>query len=202
MEESLLATATFLREVFDAIPAMLLIVDADVKIMHINATALSDLGLDIKKVHRKRGGEALHCIHSTEDPKGCGHAQSCMDCIIRNSVVTAMEGEKTYRKATWMEFLNDDKKKELHLLVTAAPFKHDDKRFVLLTLENVSELIQLKSLLPICMHCKRIRNDEGYWSDVTVYFNERLDVDFSHGICNDCMEKFYPVLKKSKTENC
>jgi len=89
----------------------------------------------------------------------------------------------------------------MHLLVTAAPFKHDDKRFVQLTLENVSKLIQLKSLLPICMHCKRIRNDEGYWSGVTVYFNERLDVDFSHGICNDCMEKFYPVLKKSKTEN-
>ena len=92
--------------------------------------------------------------------------------------------------------MNGGKKKEMHLLVTAAPFRHEDKSYVLLTLENVSELIRLKSLLPICMHCKRIRNDEGYWSDVAVYFNERLDVDFSHGLCNECLEKYYPEYKK------
>lgn len=196
MEEHLLAKAGFLREVFDAIPAMLLIVDDDVKILHLNTTASNGLGLDIKDVHRKRGGEALHCVHTTEDPKGCGHAQACKDCIIRNSVASAMQGGKTYRKATRMEFVNGGKKTEMHLLVTAAPFRHEDKSYVLLTLENVSELIQLRSLLPICMHCKRIRNDEGYWSDMAVYFSERLDVDFSHGLCNECLEKLYPGQKK------
>jgi PAS domain-containing protein len=196
MEEHLLAKTGFLREVFDAIPAMLLIVDDDVQILHLNTTASTGLGIDLKDVYKKRGGEALHCIHSTEVPGGCGRAGACKDCIIRNSVTSAMQGGKTYRKATRMEFVKGGKKTELHLLVTAVPFKHEEKGYVLLTLENVSELIRLQSLLPICMHCKRIRNDEGYWSDVAEYFNERLDVDFSHGLCNECLEKFYPEYKK------
>ena len=78
MEESLLAETGFLREVFDAIPAMLVIVDDDVRILHLNTTASSGLGLDIKEVHHhKRGGEALHCVHSLDVPEGCGRAPAC-----------------------------------------------------------------------------------------------------------------------------
>jgi PAS domain-containing protein len=196
MVKSLLAQAGFLREIFDAIPAMLVIVDDDVRILHVNTTATKGLGLDIKDVHHKRGGEALHCVHSTDVPEGCGRAPACSDCVIRNSVKMAVQGGKTYRKGTRMLFGNGDTKTELHLLVSSAPFLYSEKPYVLLTIENVSELIQLKSLLPICMHCKKIRNDEGYWKEITEYFNAHLDVDFSHGLCDDCLVKHYPDVAK------
>jgi len=192
MEESLLSQSSFLRNVFDAIPAILVIVDDDVRMLHVNTTASATLGLDIGKVYNKRGGEALHCVHSMEVTEGCGKAPSCTDCVIRNSVREATQGNKVYRKATRMEFGSGDIKTELHLLVSAAPFLHEEKNYVLLTIENVSELIQLRSILPICMHCKKIRNDEGYWKDVAEYFSARLDVNFSHGLCKDCLEKHYP----------
>ncbi len=192
MDEDLLAESGFLREVFDAIPAMLVIVDDDVRVLHLNTTASNGLGLDIKEIHHKRGGEALHCVHSLDVPEGCGRAPACQDCVIRNSIKMAVQGGKTFRKGTRMEFGTGAAKTELHLLVSAAPFHHNEKHYVLLTIENVSELIQLKSLLPICMHCKRIRNDEGYWKDVAEYFNARLDVDFTHGLCNECLKKHYP----------
>ena len=198
MDKSLLAQAGFLREVFDAIPAMLLIVDDDVRILHVNTTASNGLGLDIKDVHRTRGGEALHCVHSAETPEGCGHAPACADCVIRNSVKMAVQGRKTFRKGTRMEFGSGDAMTELHLLVSASPFLHQEESYVLLTIENVSELIQLRTLLPICMHCKKIRNDEGYWKDVAEYFKTQLDVDFSHGLCNDCLVKHYPDAAKKK----
>ena len=196
MEDSLLAQAGFLREIFDAIPAMLVIVENDVRILHLNATASNGLGLDIKDVYNKRGGEALHCIHSTDVPEGCGKGPACADCLIRNSVKMAVQGGKTFRKGTRMEFGTGEKKTELHLLVSASPFLHEKKPYVLLTIENVSELIQLKSLLPICMHCKKIRNDEGYWKDIAEYFNAHLDVDFSHGLCHECRVKHYPDVAK------
>jgi hypothetical protein len=192
MENSLLDQAVFLREVFDAIPAMLVIVDDDVRILHVNATASTGLGLNIRDIHHKRGGEALHCVHSTVVPEGCGKAPACVDCVIRNSVTIAVQGGKTFRKGTRMNFGTGDAMTELHLLISAAPFLHEKKSYVLLTIENVSELIQLKSLLPICMHCKKIRNDEGYWKDIAEYFNAHLDVDFSHGLCSDCLKKHYP----------
>jgi hypothetical protein len=192
MNSDLLANADFLREIFDAVPAMLLVVDDDVRILHINNTASSGLGLDIKDVHHKRGGEALHCIHSTDVPDGCGRAEACRECIIRNAVNHAIAGGTTYRKGTRMELVSNGSTTELQLLVTAAPFRFKEKTYVLLTLENISELVQLKSLLPICMHCKKIRNDDGYWKDIAVYLNQHLDVDFSHGLCSECMGKLYP----------
>jgi hypothetical protein len=53
-------------------------------------------------------------------------------------------------------------------------------------------LTELKRILPICAHCKKIRNDDQYWHSVEQYFKVHMDLDFSHGICPDCMRKNYP----------
>ena len=50
----------------------------------------------------------------------------------------------------------------------------------------------LKGLLPICAHCKKIRNDDGYWQQIEVYIHEHSEADFTHGICPDCMKELYP----------
>jgi hypothetical protein len=52
--------------------------------------------------------------------------------------------------------------------------------------ENVR---RLRGLLPICMSCKKIRDDEGYWREIEVYVRERSDADFSHGLCPHCMQR-------------
>lgn len=51
---------------------------------------------------------------------------------------------------------------------------------------------QLKGLLPICMFCKKIRNDEDYWQKLEEYLSEHTEADFSHSICPECLEKYYP----------
>jgi phosphoserine phosphatase RsbU/P len=51
---------------------------------------------------------------------------------------------------------------------------------------------QLRGLLPICMYCKRIRNDGDYWQQVETYISDHTEAEFSHGICPECYEK---VLK-------
>jgi PAS domain S-box-containing protein len=43
-------------------------------------------------------------------------------------------------------------------------------------------------LIPICSHCKRIRDEHGSWHDVEVYIGERLGMKFSHGICPTCFQ--------------
>ena len=58
-------------------------------------------------------------------------------------------------------------------------------------------LVQVKLLsgmLPICANCKKIRNDEGYWQEVTTYIQEHSDAEFTHGICSDCLPKLYPEI--------
>jgi two-component system cell cycle sensor histidine kinase/response regulator CckA len=50
----------------------------------------------------------------------------------------------------------------------------------------------LRSLLPICASCKKIRDDHGYWQQLEVYFQEHEHIDFSHGVCPDCLQRLYP----------
>lgn len=55
-------------------------------------------------------------------------------------------------------------------------------------LEGLVERIrQLKRLLPICMYCKKVRNDSDYWQEIEAYLHQETGTDFSHGICPDCM---------------
>ncbi len=66
---------------------------------------------------------------------------------------------------------------------------------------SAEEIKQLKGILPICSHCKKIRDDEGYWSKVESYFREHSEVKFSHSICPECREKYYSRLKSRKNGN-
>ncbi|MEI6306165.1 MAG: response regulator transcription factor [Deltaproteobacteria bacterium] len=50
----------------------------------------------------------------------------------------------------------------------------------------------LQGILPICMHCKNIRNDTGYWEQIDQYVSKHSQAMFSHGICPECLKKHYP----------
>ena len=58
----------------------------------------------------------------------------------------------------------------------------------------LDEIDTLSGLLPICSHCKKIRDDSGYWQGVEQYIAARSDAQFSHGICPDCMREYYPKV--------
>lgn len=62
-------------------------------------------------------------------------------------------------------------------------------------LENVKTL---SGLLPICAHCKSIRNDQGYWDEVADYFSKRTDFDFTHGICPKCVQQHFPEYVRGR----
>ena len=53
-----------------------------------------------------------------------------------------------------------------------------------------TEVKQLKGLIPICMYCKKIRDDRDYWHILEKFIHEHTGADFSHGICPQCMEKY------------
>ena len=57
------------------------------------------------------------------------------------------------------------------------------------------EVRTLRGLLPICMHCKKIRDDNDCWQPIELYVRARSKADFSHGICPDCLASNYPGVK-------
>ena len=50
----------------------------------------------------------------------------------------------------------------------------------------LTQVKQLKGLLPICAYCKSVRDDKNYWQRVETYIAANSDARFSHGICPDC----------------
>ena len=63
---------------------------------------------------------------------------------------------------------------------------------------SLKEINRLRGILPICSHCKKIRDDKGYWSQIESYISEHSEAVFSHSICPECAEKFYPDLVPPK----
>jgi hypothetical protein len=53
---------------------------------------------------------------------------------------------------------------------------------------------RLEGLLPICSHCKKIRDANGEWQALEVYIGQRSDATFSHGLCQDCLKELYPEM--------
>ena len=62
----------------------------------------------------------------------------------------------------------------------------------------LAEVKTLSGLLPICSHCKSIRDDDGYWRTLESYIASHSQADFSHGICPDCVKKYYPQVERKK----
>lgn len=56
----------------------------------------------------------------------------------------------------------------------------------------LSHIKTLQGILPICMYCHKIRNDQEAWGRIEDYIEAHSDVRFSHGLCPDCMKKHYP----------
>ena len=56
----------------------------------------------------------------------------------------------------------------------------------------LAEVQTLSGLLPICSWCKKVRDDDGYWQRVEDYFAARSQIEFTHGICEDCYKKHDP----------
>ncbi len=64
--------------------------------------------------------------------------------------------------------------------------------------KNIREIKRLQGMLPICVSCKKIRDDKGYWNQIENYISSRSEVDFSHSLCPECTQELYGDFLKEK----
>jgi PAS domain-containing protein len=181
--------------ILEAVPSPVFIVDDDVRIHGYNMAAAPLLDKEPGKILRMGCGDALHCIHSLDSPEGCGGGQACKKCVIRNSVSQSYQGDKFVREKCEMQLVKGNKTEQIQTLITTAPVNYQDETFVLVILEDVTEIEALRSILPICVNCKKIRDDKNYWQKVESYLSKYLDIKFSHSVCPECLKILYPDLK-------
>ena len=57
--------------------------------------------------------------------------------------------------------------------------------------QALAEIKTLQGMIPICSHCKKVRDDTGFWQQVESYVTEHSHAEFSHSICPDCARESY-----------
>lgn len=70
----------------------------------------------------------------------------------------------------------------------------DNEKLIAELKDSLNEIKTLQGIVPICAHCKRIRNDEGFWEQVEEYVRDHTYAQFSHSICPQCRAEVYPDL--------
>ena len=86
--------------------------------------------------------------------------------------------------------------------ITERKQAQQDRENLILELQGALENIRtLKGMIPICSHCKKIRDDDGYWNRIEKYIAEHTNAEFSHGICPECSRKLYPEMFRQKNSS-
>ncbi len=145
-----MSNEVLLRQLLDAIPSYVFLVDRDVTILDYNAAAGAFLGIGRRRILRHRGGEVFHCLHSRDVAAGCGRGPFCKSCLIRGAVNEAFAGKKCVRRQVCMQLCSESGRtvKKLHVLLTASPFAYQGHERVVLILEDIGGIAALHRLLP------------------------------------------------------
>lgn len=61
----------------------------------------------------------------------------------------------------------------------------------------LAQVKHLSGLIPMCAGCKKIRDDGGYWEAVDDYISRHSEAQFTHGLCPECVEVYFPGFKKA-----
>lgn len=67
--------------------------------------------------------------------------------------------------------------------------------------ESLARVNVLSGLLPICAACKKIRDDQGYWTQIEAYIRDHSDAQFTHGMCPECTKEWFSDTKPEKDPN-
>lgn len=143
----LLNQKVFLKNVFDTIPCGVLIVNGDRRIQAVNDVLVQTFSVSVADVINKRGGEALGCVHAFKSEKGCGFAEECQNCRVRETAMEALDGQKIHRNRANLQVMINGEACDLVLLVSAAPLEHEGESLAIVILEDITELNTLRRRL-------------------------------------------------------
>jgi len=87
--------------------------------------------------------------------------------------------------------LNKNRRKQYIQFMKEQHLNHNLETTVERLTRAQEEIKTLQGIIPICSHCKNIRDDKGYWDQMESYIQKHSKASFSHSICPDCSDKIY-----------
>tara|TARA_B100000315_G_C14413164_1_gene511955 strand:+ start:209 stop:478 length:270 start_codon:yes stop_codon:yes gene_type:complete len=60
----------------------------------------------------------------------------------------------------------------------------------------------LSGMIPVCVNCKKMRDDGGYWKQIESYIEDHSEAKLNHAVCPDCFKKLCPELYDKNERYC
>ena len=161
--------------IFDALVDGVIVIDGRNRIIDLNKTAMALLDVEESKLG-----------HSVYDCPVVAELVAQWDGFtaeVRKDV-TVQRGDRHFHYEARLCRCKDERSTRASAIIGL----HDVTERVHL----IDEVRTLRGIVPICAGCKKIRTDEGYWQQVELYVEEHSYAAFSHGLCPECFEKYYP----------
>ncbi|MBN1814181.1 MAG: PAS domain-containing protein [Anaerolineae bacterium] len=139
-EEALQDSQNEFFTVFDNAPVVMILVDQERRVRKVNRAAIEFSNRPAEEMIGLRGGEALRCLRSLDDPRGCGFGPSCDNCVVRRAVLDTCEtGKSHYQAEATLLLIQEEAQKEAHLLVSTTPITVAESQLVLVSIEDITE---------------------------------------------------------------
>jgi PAS domain S-box-containing protein len=204
-QEALQQERTILRTLIDNIPDAIYVKDVQCRKVTANLADVHNMGLqsedevlgkDDFELFPKELAEGFIADDRTV-------IQTGQPVINREEYVLDEQGQKRWLVTSKLPLL-DEKGQTIGLVgigrdITERKKAEIERERLITELQDaLTDVKLLSGLVPICASCKKIRDDQGYWTQIESYIQDRSDAKFSHSICPDCAAKLYPGYSAAK----
>jgi PAS domain S-box-containing protein len=196
-EEALLASAHFLKIIIETVPECVKLLDSHGGLLMMNRAGLAMIEAD--SFDQVKGESIYRLI----PPEYTGAVKKHVEAVFQGEDGTleldmiGLKGRRLRLKTRSVPLRNE--KNEITALlgitrdITEQKKMEEEKEKLLSKLQDALTKVKLLSgFLPICVSCKKIRDDKGYWNQIESYIRDHSEADFTHGLCPDCANKIYP----------
>jgi PAS domain S-box-containing protein len=199
LESAVTKERNLLRTLIDNIPDAIYVKDIDSRKTIANLADVHNMGLQSEAEVLGKDDFGLFPKEIAEGFVADDQAviQTGQPVINREEYVMNAQGEKRWLDTSKVP-LRDEKGQTIGLVgigrdITERKKAETERERLIAELQDaLADVKLLSGLVPICANCKKIRDDQGYWTQIESYIQDRSDAKFSHSICPDCAAKLYP----------
>ena len=139
-EINIVSNSPIVSGLLHSVSGYLAVLNKHRQIIAINDSFLQMLGTDNpEETFGLRHGDVLECDHAHEGPAGCGTTEFCSTCGLATSIMSSLKHDKPVEKVCALAATKNNKPIDLFLLIKADPINIDDKRFLLLFIQDISK---------------------------------------------------------------
>jgi len=139
-EQTLRGSQEELFAIYDLAPIPMILVDRERRVRKVNGATVQFVERPAERMIGLRGGEALRCLHSLDDPKGCRFGPFCETCPVRLTVLDTFEtGQTHHHVEARLPFAREGREEEIDLVVSTRLLSLPRGQRVLVCVDDVTE---------------------------------------------------------------